>query len=144
MQRGPAPKRPRQLAISADALRSFVSWLPAEVEGTSRELLAHDFYKRAKSDRTMRSCVNVLGDLTALWSHLSTEHQVVAAYGRSTYNQPLAPLVWTSIQPGQAVPPVRAIGRAGGQPSCPALRLVPASSQAWKDFEEFLGESHSD
>ena len=88
----------------------------------------------------------VLGDVQKLFSYLSEKHRIVVAYGTGYYRREMQhmPLSWKAIDAGAPVPPVRAIGRPGGQASCPAIRFVSPDSAEWIAFAEFIRAEDSD
>jgi hypothetical protein len=88
----------------------------------------------AKGDRVIKSRVKIISDVRGVFAELSQDHGLVKAYGMATYRQPDTALVWTELASNGMVPPVRMIGKPGGQPSCPAIQLVAADSPVFMEF----------
>ena len=124
----------------------MVRWIPEADDDAPRVLPAADALKSAKADAVFKSQRWVLGDVQKLFSHLSEKHRIVVAYGTGYYGKEREhlPLVWKPIDAGAPVPPVRAIGRPGGQASCPAIRFVSPDSAEWIAFAEFIRAEDSD
>ena len=108
------------------------------IASSGRVLVPRDVLTQAKADKKMRSQVKTSKDVLNMFNLLHEKHHVVVAYGTATYNKPQEPLKWEDVSPNVDIPNVQLINRAGGQPSCPAIRLVPTGTPCWPVFVETM------
>ena len=116
------------------ALRFHFAVMVVCIASSGRVLVPADVLTQAKADKKMRSQVKTSKDVLNMFNLLHEKHHVVAAYGTATYNKPQQPLKWEDVSPHFDIPNVQLINRAGGQPSCPAIRLVAPDHQRWPVF----------
>ena len=103
-------------------------------DGEERVLVPDAIGELGRADATVRSRVKTESGKRELLNSLSVKHSLVTAWGVRTHGQPLVPVVWTAVAPGDTVPAASSIGRAGGGLGCPLVRLVSADSVAQRAF----------
>ena len=84
----------------------------------------------SERDSVVRGFIrSVQKNACSILSKLSTEYGVIAFVGRDTARQsPASPPCWFPVAPRDEIVPVLGLGRSGGHPRCPSVRLVPSDN----------------
>ena len=135
-----------QAKSHADNTHPLAFWvldpLPLGYESGRENYLA-SFTALARADALVRRVVGNHSQMVDFFDALSTRHRIVVAFGVPVHLKPQEPLVWTELPAGARVERVRPLGRPGGTPGCPAVRLVPAEDERIVPLLERLSQAWS-